>query len=90
MLNRTHAQIAVIMAVLAAICPAAEQAGESVSVIPQPVSMEVNDGNFEIGPETRVAAENEAAAEAAKLTPWPRRWDSSWVWPMPRSGEGAR
>jgi hexosaminidase len=29
--------------------------------------MEVNDGYFEIGPDTRVAAENEAAAEAAKL-----------------------
>ncbi|OHB62467.1 MAG: hypothetical protein A2168_07965 [Planctomycetes bacterium RBG_13_50_24] len=29
--------------------------------------MEVNDGYFEIGPQTRVAAENEAAIEAAKL-----------------------
>src|SRR4030042_286610 len=67
MLIRTHTQIAIILAVFIAVCPAAEQAGESVSVIPQPVSMEVNDGYFEIGPQTRVAAENEAAIEAAKL-----------------------
>jgi hexosaminidase len=67
MLNRTHAQIAIILAVLAAICPAAGQSGESVSVIPQPVSMEVDDGYFEIGPDTRVFAENEATTEAAKL-----------------------
>jgi len=67
MLNRKNAQIAVILAVFSAICPAAERPGESVSVIPQPVSMEVNDGYFEIGPDTRVVAENEAVNEAAKL-----------------------
>ncbi len=67
MLIRKSVQIAIILVVFIAICPAAEQAGESLSVIPQPVSMEVNDGYFEIGLDTRVAAENEAATEAAKL-----------------------
>ena len=65
MLNRT--QIAIILVLITAICSAAEQPGKSVSVIPQPVSMEVNDGYFEIGPDTRVVADNEAVAEAAKL-----------------------
>jgi len=67
MLNRKNAQIAIILLVTAAICHAAGQSGELVSIIPQPVSMEVKDGYFEIGPETHVIAENEAAAEAAKL-----------------------
>jgi len=67
MLNRKNAQIVIILAVITALCPAAEQSGESVSVIPQPVSMEVNDGFFQIGPETRIIAEGEAAAEASKL-----------------------
>jgi hexosaminidase len=67
MLIRKNAQIAMILVVISAICPAAEQPGELVSIIPQPVSMEVNDGYFRIGSETRVVAENEAAAEAAKL-----------------------
>jgi len=67
MLNRTHAQIAMVLVVLAAVCPAAEKPRELISIIPQPVSMEVNDGYFEIGPNTRVVAEDEAAAEAAKL-----------------------
>jgi hexosaminidase len=56
-----------ILAIFIAVCQAAGQSSESVSVIPQPVSMEVNDGYFEIGPDTRVVAENEAEAEAAKL-----------------------
>ena len=64
MLNRTHVQIAMILVVLAAICPAVVQAGESVSIIPQPVSMEVNDGYFQIGPKTCVIAGNEAVTEA--------------------------
>ena len=67
MLNRKNAQIAIILLVTTAICHAAGQAGQSVNVIPQPVSMEVKDGYFEIGPETRIVAEKEAAAEAAKL-----------------------
>ena len=67
MFNRTHAPIAMILAVFIAVCPAAESTGEVVSIIPQPVSMEVNDGYFEIGPETRIIAEGEAAAEASKL-----------------------
>jgi len=67
MLNRTLAQIAIILAVFIAICPAAEQAGELVNVIPQPVSIEYDYGYFQIGPETRIVAENEATTEAAKL-----------------------
>jgi len=67
MLNRTYAPIAIIVAVFISVCPAAEQSGELINIIPQPVSMEVSDGYFEIGPETRVAAENDAAAEAEKL-----------------------
>ena len=67
MLDGTHARIAIIMAVITAICPAAEQPDKSVSTIPQPVSMEISDGYFQIGPDTRIIAENEAAAEAAKL-----------------------
>jgi len=50
-----------------AVCMAAEQSGESVSIIPQPVSIEFDDGYFQIGSKTRVVAEDEAAAEAAKL-----------------------
>jgi hexosaminidase len=67
MLNRKTAQIAIILALITAICPATEKPQESVSIIPQPVSVEVNDGYFQIGPETQIIAENEAAAEAAKL-----------------------
>ncbi|MGB2865803.1 MAG: beta-N-acetylhexosaminidase [Sedimentisphaerales bacterium] len=67
MLNRTHAHIAIILVVITAICPAAEQPSKSVSIIPQPVSIKYDDGYFEIGPETRIIAEGEAAAEAAKL-----------------------
>jgi len=67
MLDGTHARIAIIMALITAICPAAEQPDKSVSTIPQPVSMEISDGYFQIGPDTRIIAENEAAAEAAKL-----------------------
>jgi hexosaminidase len=67
MLIRKNAQIAMILAVFIAVCPAAEQAGESVSIIPQPVSIEYDDGYFQIGPETQIVVENEAAAEASKL-----------------------
>jgi hexosaminidase len=67
MLNIKTARIATILALISAICPAAEKPQELVSIIPQPVSMEVNDGYFQIGPETRIVAENEAAAEASKL-----------------------
>jgi len=67
MLNKTHAQIAMVLAVLAAVCPAAERSGGLVSIIPQPVSIEYENGYFQIGPKTRVIAENDAAAEAAKL-----------------------
>jgi len=67
MLNRKNAQIAIILAVITAVCPAAEQLRELVSVIPQPVSIEYDDGYFQIGRETQIVAENEAAAEAAKL-----------------------
>jgi hexosaminidase len=67
MLIRKNAQIAIISVLITAVCQAAEQAGELVSVIPQPVSIEYDDGYFQIGPETRIVAENEAAAEAAKL-----------------------
>ncbi len=67
MLNRTYAKIAMIMAALTAVCPAAEQSRETLSIIPQPVSIEYDDGCFQIGPETHVLAENEAAMEASKL-----------------------
>jgi hexosaminidase len=67
MLNRKNAQIAIILAVISAVCPAAEQPDELVSIIPQPVSIEYDEGYFQIGPETRIVAEMEAAAEAAKL-----------------------
>ena len=67
MLNRKNAQIAMVLVVLTAICPAAERPRELVSVIPQPVSIEYDDGYFQIGPETRIIAENEAATEASKL-----------------------
>jgi len=68
MLNRKNAQIALslILVLLTAICPADEQSSESVSIIPQPVSIEYDDGCFQIGPETHVIAENEAAMEASK------------------------
>ena len=49
MLNRKNAQIAIILTVFTMVCPAAEKPQEIVSVIPQPVSMEVNDGYFLIG-----------------------------------------
>jgi len=67
MQNRKNAQIAIILAAITAFCPAAEQSSESVGVIPQPVSIEYDYGYFQIGPETRIVAENEAATEAAKL-----------------------
>ncbi|MHC4206351.1 MAG: beta-N-acetylhexosaminidase [Planctomycetota bacterium] len=67
MLKRKQAQIAVILAVLAAVCPAVVQSGESVSIIPQPVSMELDEGHFLIGPKTRIVVKDEAATEAAKL-----------------------
>jgi len=67
MLIRNNAQMAMVLFVMSAVCPAAEQPGELVSVIPQPVSMEFDEGYFKIGPDTRVVAENEAATEAAKL-----------------------
>jgi hypothetical protein len=57
----------IILAIFIAVCPAAEQPGELISIIPQPVSIEYGDGYFQIGPETRIVAENEAAIEAAKL-----------------------
>ena len=67
MLVRKNAQVAIILFVITAVCPAAERSGELVSIIPQPVSIEYDDGYFQIGPETRIVAENEAAAEASKL-----------------------
>ena len=67
MLIRKNSQIAIILVVLTAICPAAEQPREMISVIPQPVSMEYDDGYFQIGPKTRIIAEDHAAIEAAKL-----------------------
>ena len=41
--------------------------GQTLSVIPKPVSVERLDGNFTITPATRVIAEDSAAAEATKL-----------------------
>ena len=67
MLNKKNARIAIILVAITTVCPAAEQAGELVSIIPQPVSIEFDDGYFLIGPETRIVAEKEAATEAAKL-----------------------
>src|SRR4030042_6291621 len=67
MLIRENARIAIILIVLTAMCPAAERTSELISVIPQPVSIEYDEGYFQIGPETRIVAENEAAIEAAKL-----------------------
>ncbi|OHB84983.1 MAG: hypothetical protein A2Z38_10670, partial [Planctomycetes bacterium RBG_19FT_COMBO_48_8] len=67
MLIRENARIAIILIVITAICPAAERTSELISVIPQPVSIEYDEGYFQIGPETRIVAENEAAIEAAKL-----------------------
>ena len=67
MLIRKNTKIAIILVVITAICSAAERPREMVSIIPQPVSMEFDDGYFQIGPETRIIAENEAATEAAKL-----------------------
>jgi hexosaminidase len=67
MLSRKNARIAIILTVLTAFCSASEQSGKLVSIIPQPVSMEVRDGYFQIRPETRIIAENEVATEAAKL-----------------------
>jgi len=50
---------------------AADSPGDSgpqaVNVIPMPVSVEYSGGSFLLTPATRVVAENEAAAEAAKL-----------------------
>ena len=67
MLNRKNAQIAMVLVVITAICPAAERTNELVSIIPQPVSTELDKGHFQIGPETRIIAEDQAAIEAAKL-----------------------
>jgi len=67
MLVRKNVQIAIILAAITAVCPAAEPPREMVSIIPQPVSIEYDEGYFEIGPETQIVAENEAATEAAKL-----------------------
>jgi hexosaminidase len=67
MLNINIAQVAMVLAVITGVCQAAERPRELVSIIPQPVSIEYDDGYFQIGPETRIVAENEAAAEAAKL-----------------------
>ncbi|HUT44699.1 MAG TPA: beta-N-acetylhexosaminidase [Sedimentisphaerales bacterium] len=67
MLIRKNAQIVIILIVLTAICPAAERTSELVSVIPQPVSIEYDEGYFQIGPGTRIVAENQAATEASKL-----------------------
>jgi hexosaminidase len=38
-----------------------------ISIIPQPVSIEYDNGHFMIGPKTRIVAENETAIEASKL-----------------------
>ena len=38
-----------------------------IDIIPRPVSMECEDGYFQIGPKTRIVAANEAATEASKL-----------------------
>ncbi|TKJ37715.1 MAG: beta-N-acetylglucosaminidase [Planctomycetes bacterium B3_Pla] len=46
---------------------AAGSHGQTVSVIPKPVSIEYLDGFFTITRSTRVIAENDAAAEASKL-----------------------
>ena len=67
MLMRKNLHLTIILVVITAICPAAEHTRELVSVIPQPVSMEFDDGYFQIGPKTRIIAENEAAIEASKL-----------------------
>jgi hexosaminidase len=67
MLDRRNVQIAITLALFIAVCPAAEQSGELVSIIPQPVSIESENGYFQIRPKTRIIAENEAATEAAKL-----------------------
>jgi hexosaminidase len=67
MLNINITQITMVIAVITAVCQAAERPVESVNIIPQPVSIECDDGYFQIGPETRIVAENEAATEASKL-----------------------
>jgi hexosaminidase len=67
MMNINIAHIAMVLAVITGVCQAVERPRELVSIIPQPVSIEYNDGYFQIGPETQIIAENEAAAEAAKL-----------------------
>jgi hexosaminidase len=67
MLIRKNTQIAIILVLITAVCPAAERSQEIISIIPQPVSIEYDDGYFQIGPETRIIAENEAATEASKL-----------------------
>jgi len=57
---------------------------EAANIIPLPVSVEYSGGFFLLTPSTRVAAEDEAAAEASKLvdalapaTGFRLRWDSS-------------
>jgi hexosaminidase len=46
---------------------AATNGAESLALIPQPVSLEVNDGAFEVGRSTRVVASGQAKTEADKL-----------------------
>jgi len=67
MLKRKNTQIVIFLAISTAICPAAERSGELVSVIPQPVSMEVNDGYFKITPDTRVIKEYPAAINVERF-----------------------
>lgn len=69
---QTLVRIIVACMVCCGLCPVIVE-GESVnlqsriSVLPRPVSMECDDGYFRIGPQTRIVAANEAAAEASKL-----------------------
>jgi len=73
MLIRKNAQIAMILVVITAvclapaICSATERPHEMISVIPQPVSMEYDDGYFQIGPKTRIVVEDQAAIEVARF-----------------------
>jgi hexosaminidase len=67
MLNINIAHIAMVLAVITGVCQAAERQRELVNIIPQPVAIEYDDGYFQIGPETRIVAENEVATETEKL-----------------------
>jgi len=64
---RKNVQIAIILAAIAAICPAAEGPRELVNVIPQPVSIEYDDGYFQIGPKTLVIKEYQAAINVERF-----------------------